>query len=162
MASSNSRRPVLNPASLRRGRNNGREERNLSFSHRLRQIDFHSLVNANLEAGEADHALLWIVGDFPALSIHVQRAGGANGHTGGTSGAAFLDVLDVLGKGLNAHSQLFEIVEGESYLTLLTAQFHNHSALFSRVNAGPKDIDDQVIVLDESIRDRLFHIARRE
>jgi len=121
------------------------------FVNLLGQIDFHGLVNTHIQAGEADHALLGIVGDLPALSIHVKSACGADGHAGRTACAAFLQVLDLLGQGFNAHSQLLQVIEGESHLTLLTAQLHHHSALFSGINAGSKDVDHEVIVLDETV-----------
>jgi hypothetical protein len=128
----------------------------------LRQINFHGFVNAYIQAGKADDALLGIIGNLPALSVHIQSACRANGHAGGTARASFLKVLDLLREGFNADSQLLQVIEGERELGFFTAQLHHHSALLSRVNAGPKDVDDQVIVLDESIRDRLFYVARRK
>jgi hypothetical protein len=128
----------------------------------LGQIHFHGLVNANIQAGEADHALFRIVRDLPCLSIDIQSARGTDGHAGRTAGAFLLEMLDLLGQGFDGHSLLLQIIEGKRKLTFLTAEFHNHPALFSRIDAGPEDVDHKAIVFDETIGDRLFHIARRK
>jgi len=128
----------------------------------LRQINFHCFVDAHIQAGKADDALLRVVGNLPALSVHIQSACRADGHAGGTARASLLEVLDLLREGFDGDSQLLQVIEGERELGFLTAQLHHHPALLSRVNAGPKDVDDQVIVFDESIRDRLFYVAWRK
>jgi len=80
-------------------------ESNTFFSHRLRQIDFHGSVNAYIEAGKADDALLGIVGNLPAFSIHIQSACRAHGHAGGAARASFHKVIGLLREGFDAESQ---------------------------------------------------------
>jgi hypothetical protein len=128
----------------------------------LSQINLYGFIDAHIHAGEADDALLGIVGNLPGLSIHIQSACRTDRHAGGAAGAAFLKMLDLLREGFNVYSELIQVIEGERELTLLTAQLHDHSALLSRIDAGPKDVDHKVIVFDETIRDRLFYVARRK
>jgi hypothetical protein len=132
------------------------------FVDLLGQIDFHGLVDAHIQAREANHAFLRIIGNLPALSVHIQGACRANGHAGGAARASLLKVLDLLREGFDADSQLLQVIEGKRKLRFLAAQLHHHSSLFSRINAGPEDVDHEVIVFDETIGDRLFYVAGRK
>jgi hypothetical protein len=128
----------------------------------LSQINLYGFIDAHIHTREADDALLGIVGDLPALSIHIQSACRADRHAGGATGASFLKMLDLLREGFNAYPQLLQVIEGERQLTFFTAQLHHHSPLLSRINAGPKDVDHKAIVFNKTIRDRLFYVARRK
>jgi len=64
----------------------------------LGQAHLNGPVDANIHTGEADDALLRVVGNLPALSIHIQSACGTDRNAGRAACAALLDSLDLPGE----------------------------------------------------------------
>ena len=95
--------------------------------------------------------------DLPGFRVEMKSAGRAKGGTGAAVNTAVQVLADALGQRFDLQALLLEKTDSRIEIFLRSRQFEDDDAFTAGENARLQDIEDEIMLFDQLVDDRLFN-----